>query len=168
MAMLGNTGRAVLTLSLLGPPQLIRVQNVQPAWVAGTAYREGDLVTYVGVTYVCLRAHTAQAGREPPAAPDLWRVFSGSVTEAPAVPQGLAAAADGVNRIVVSWSQVPGATAYDLQADGVLVAGITSPHVHRGLAPGSTHVYRVRSVNDAGSSAWSETVACATDLTSGK
>ncbi|KUH35948.1 MULTISPECIES: carbohydrate-binding protein [Streptomyces] len=42
-------------------------------WSPGTAYRPGDRVTYGGRGYVCLQAHTAQAGWEPPGAPALWR-----------------------------------------------------------------------------------------------
>ncbi|MET9118569.1 carbohydrate-binding protein [Streptomyces longwoodensis] len=42
-------------------------------WAVGTAYRAGDRVTYAGRAYVCLQAHTAQPGWEPPAVPALWR-----------------------------------------------------------------------------------------------
>ncbi|OEJ94927.1 dioxygenase family protein [Streptomyces thermolilacinus] len=42
-------------------------------WTAGTVYRAGDRVTYGGRGYVCLQAHTAQPGWEPPNAPALWR-----------------------------------------------------------------------------------------------
>ncbi|MFJ7956131.1 carbohydrate-binding protein [Streptomyces sp. NPDC096319] len=42
-------------------------------WAAGTAYRAGDAVTHGGRGYVCLQAHTAQAGWEPPNVPALWR-----------------------------------------------------------------------------------------------
>ncbi|MEU2554727.1 carbohydrate-binding protein [Streptomyces sp. NPDC014940] len=42
-------------------------------WAVGTAYRAGDRVTYAGRGYVCLQAHTAQPGWEPPAVPALWR-----------------------------------------------------------------------------------------------
>lgn len=138
-------------------------QNVYPAWAPGVAYRVHDLVSYLGVPYVCWQAHLSRQGLEPPAAPALWRVFSGQETAAPAVPQGLAAVADGPNRIVVSWSLSQGATGYDLLVDGTLVGGAASPYLHKGLATGSTHTYRVRAVNDGGSSAWSEPVTCATD-----
>jgi chitinase len=42
-------------------------------WVAGHAYRAGDTVTYNGVTYRCLQAHTSMAGWEPPNVPALWQ-----------------------------------------------------------------------------------------------
>ncbi|MEU7020555.1 carbohydrate-binding protein [Streptomyces sp. NPDC046203] len=42
-------------------------------WAVGTAYRAGDTVTYGGRAYVCLQAHTAQPGWEPPSVPALWR-----------------------------------------------------------------------------------------------
>ncbi|WP_405871778.1 dioxygenase [Streptomyces zaomyceticus] len=44
------------------------------SWAAGTAYRAGDRVTYGGLVYVCLQAHTGQTGWEPPHVPALWRV----------------------------------------------------------------------------------------------
>ncbi|MFF9622226.1 carbohydrate-binding protein [Streptomyces griseosporeus] len=42
-------------------------------WTVGVTYRAGDRVTYAGRAYVCLQAHTAQPGWEPPAVPALWR-----------------------------------------------------------------------------------------------
>lgn len=44
----------------------------QGTWAAGTAYRVGDQVTYDGVTYRCVQAHTAQPGWNPQDAPSLW------------------------------------------------------------------------------------------------
>src|SRR5262249_49923914 len=42
-------------------------------WQAGTAYKVGDRVTYNGVSYRCLQAHTAIPGWEPPNVPALWQ-----------------------------------------------------------------------------------------------
>ncbi|MER7004039.1 lytic polysaccharide monooxygenase [Dactylosporangium sp. NPDC000555] len=42
-------------------------------WAAGTAYKVGDRVTYNGVTYQCLQAHTAIPGWEPPNVQALWK-----------------------------------------------------------------------------------------------
>ncbi len=42
-------------------------------WAVGTAYTAEARVTYGGRGYVCLQAHTAQPGWEPPNAPALWR-----------------------------------------------------------------------------------------------
>jgi chitodextrinase len=42
-------------------------------WTVGAAYRAGDRVTYAARAYVCLQAHTAQPGWEPPNVPALWR-----------------------------------------------------------------------------------------------
>jgi chitinase len=139
------------------------VESVYPAWVAGVPYKINDLVGYVGITYACIQAHTSRQGLEPPAAPDYWRVYSGPEKAAPSVPQGLATVADGPNRIVVSWNPVQGAASYDLQTDGSIVGGAASPYFHKGLAAASTHTYRVRAVNDGGTSSWSEPVQCATE-----
>jgi predicted carbohydrate-binding protein with CBM5 and CBM33 domain len=42
-------------------------------WTAGRAYQAGDVVTYNGLTYRCLQAHTALPGWEPPNVPALWQ-----------------------------------------------------------------------------------------------
>ncbi|MFD9539578.1 carbohydrate-binding protein [Streptomyces sp. NPDC060022] len=41
-------------------------------WAVGASYRAGDGVTYDGVAYRCLQAHSAMAGWEPPRVPALW------------------------------------------------------------------------------------------------
>lgn len=41
-------------------------------WRAGTSYTAGNRVTYGGVAYRCLQAHTALTGWEPPNVPALW------------------------------------------------------------------------------------------------
>jgi predicted carbohydrate-binding protein with CBM5 and CBM33 domain len=56
-------------------PPTTRPTTAPPAsgtWAAGTAYKPGDVVTYNGVSYRCLQAHTAIAGWEPPNVPALW------------------------------------------------------------------------------------------------
>ncbi|MBO0915036.1 carbohydrate-binding protein [Streptomyces laculatispora] len=42
------------------------------SWASGAVYHAGDRVTYGGVAYRCLQAHTALTGWEPPNVPALW------------------------------------------------------------------------------------------------
>jgi chitin-binding protein len=42
-------------------------------WAAGTTYAVGATVTYGGLSYRCLQAHTALQGWEPPNVPALWQ-----------------------------------------------------------------------------------------------
>lgn len=44
-----------------------------PAWQAWTHYNVGDEVTFNGVTYRCIQAHTSEPGWEPPNVPALWQ-----------------------------------------------------------------------------------------------
>ena len=46
-------------------------------WGPNVSYAVNDTVTYNGVTYRCLQAHTSQVGWEPPIVPALWQVVSG-------------------------------------------------------------------------------------------
>ncbi|MFI7464349.1 M28 family peptidase [Nonomuraea sp. NPDC049646] len=41
-------------------------------WTAYKSYTAGDVVTYQGVSYRCLQAHTSLPGWEPPNVPALW------------------------------------------------------------------------------------------------
>lgn len=43
-------------------------------WAVGVAYKVNDIVTYLGLTYKCLQAHTSQAGWFPSAVPALWQL----------------------------------------------------------------------------------------------
>ena len=45
-------------------------------WEKGIAYAVGDVVAFPkedGTRYICIQAHTSQAGWQPPAAPALWK-----------------------------------------------------------------------------------------------
>ncbi len=72
-----------------------------------------------------------------------------------AVPTGLKTAANSSTQIRVSWNDVVGATAYDIEVDGRLFLNVTAPYIHGGVAAGSTHNYRVRAKSASGQSAWS-------------
>lgn len=136
-----------------------------PPWAAGVAYKVGDGVSYSGVNYTCLQAHTSEVGWEPPNAPALWSVASGSGPTVPAMPTGLTATVNSTSQITVTWNAVSNATGYDLQVDGSTISNATSPYVHNGLATGSTHSYAVRAKNSAGTSAFSTTVSATTQTT---
>ncbi|HZS76792.1 MAG TPA: carbohydrate-binding protein [Ktedonobacteraceae bacterium] len=47
-----------------------------PAWQPWTHYNVGDEVTYNGVVYTCIQAHTSEPGWEPPNVPALWKPAS--------------------------------------------------------------------------------------------
>ncbi|WP_243182912.1 fibronectin type III domain-containing protein [Anaerosolibacter carboniphilus] len=60
------------------------------------------------------------------------------------------------NNITVTWNSVNGATAYDIEVDGNIISnGNSTNYVHAGLTPNTSHSYRVRSINPAGKSEWS-------------
>jgi len=44
-----------------------------PAWAPNVAYHVGDHVSYAGVNYQCLQAHTSIVTWEPPNTPALWQ-----------------------------------------------------------------------------------------------
>ena len=47
-----------------------------PEWKAGTTYKVGDLVSYLGKIYECIYAHTCHIGWLPDQTPTLWKLRS--------------------------------------------------------------------------------------------
>ena len=80
----------------------------------------------------------------------------------PDIPGNLSALPQSTS-ITITWSNVPGATGYDIEVDGALVNnGPNTNYTHSSLAPGTHHTYRVRSVNPGGKSGWSSPVNATT------
>ncbi len=79
----------------------------------------------------------------------------------PAVPTGLAAqtwGSCGAKTIKLTWNDVPGATRYDVERDGVLIASVLNPFIDTVTVDGSVYMYRVRAWNANGVSAWSSAI----------
>ncbi len=69
----------------------------------------------------------------------------------------------GINFIKLSWEETPGATGYELEADGRLIStGKEAYYLHENLEAETTHLYRVRTINAGGSSEWSAYTSCTT------
>ena len=59
--------------------------------------------------------------------------------------------------ITINWDAVDKATGYEIEADGKTInTGISTTYTDEGLNPDSIHKYRIRAINDGGSSEWSE------------
>lgn len=72
------------------------------------------------------------------------------------VPGNIRAEAE-TDKITLSWDAAEGAAAYDVEADGIIVADIAgTSYLHTGLKPNTKHTYRVRSKNSKATSGWSD------------
>ncbi|WP_143813262.1 fibronectin type III domain-containing protein [Paenibacillus sp. RU5M] len=76
----------------------------------------------------------------------------------PAVVTGLSITSATNAAIALKWNAVTGATAYDLEIDGTVVAVSGLVYTKSGLGTNTEHVFRIRSKNAAGVGAWSETI----------
>jgi len=57
--------------------------------------------------------------------------------------------------VTLTWNEVAGATKYEIEADGLVVATVSDPlYVHNGLLGGTSHKYRIRALTDTNVSAW--------------
>ncbi|QOR35899.1 Ig-like domain-containing protein [Clostridium sp. 'deep sea'] len=63
------------------------------------------------------------------------------------------------NQLKINWDTVSGASAYDLEVDGVIQEVIANEFVHNSVTPGSVHSYRVRSKSNLGASDWSSLIS---------
>ncbi|MDA8427737.1 MAG: DUF5666 domain-containing protein [Geobacteraceae bacterium] len=88
----------------------------------------------------------------------------------PAAPAGVTAVG-GTNQVTITWPAVSGASSYNLfwstttgvtPATGTLIANVTSPFVHTGLAASTSYFYVLTALNSVGSSAPSAQVAATT------
>lgn len=94
-----------------------------------------------------------------------WSSYAAETT-LPGIPSYIRTEASD-KQIDIYWDAVPGALTYDLEADGIIVNGLSEPeYEHIDLQPNTIHSYRVRSNGFKGSSDWSETVECPTRLSS--
>ncbi|MCX7922700.1 MAG: fibronectin type III domain-containing protein [Clostridia bacterium] len=80
------------------------------------------------------------------------------------VPQNLSATSAETD-ISLSWLPVEGALGYEIDIDGIVLQSVTEPvYSHTGLAPGTAHTYRVRTLTADGASNWSGVLTKATQL----
>ncbi|MCP1137443.1 fibronectin type III domain-containing protein [Paenibacillus polysaccharolyticus] len=89
-----------------------------------------------------------------------WSEIITGVTQlSVAVPKGTA----DRTSITITWENVAGATSYEIEADGQIVAIVSDPaFVHLDLLPASVHKYRVRAFNDQNTSVWSSALSIRT------
>ncbi|WP_146117081.1 MULTISPECIES: fibronectin type III domain-containing protein [unclassified Paenibacillus] len=88
-----------------------------------------------------------------------------SQTTLPASVSGLSINSATTAAIALRWTTVTGATGYDLEIDGTVVAVSGVAYTKSGLAPNTEHTFRIRAKNASGAGAWSEIIAGMTQLT---
>ncbi|GGO27290.1 chitinase [Microbispora rosea subsp. aerata] len=126
------------------------------AWAPNTWYAVGARVTYNGVDYECIQAHTSLTGWEPPIVPALWKPLgsSGGDTTAPSVPGNLRVTGTTSSSVSLAWNASTdnvGVTGYQVYRGGQLVATVSgTTYTDGGLASGTTYSYTVRARDAAG------------------
>ncbi|GAA4987576.1 chitinase [Nonomuraea thailandensis] len=160
-----------LTAAVVAPPTASAssaVRAVQADWAAWTAYAAGARVTYNGVEYECLQAHTSQPGWEPPNVPALWKVATGGGTDttAPSVPGNLRSTGVTNTSVTLAWNAATdnvAVTGYEIYRGGTLVTTVTgTSHTDTGLAANTAYSYTVRARDAAGNRSANSNTATAT------
>ncbi|NUR84848.1 MAG: chitinase [Nonomuraea sp.] len=146
-----------LTAAVAAPP-IASASTVAfaAAWAPWTAYTAGTTVTYNGVDYVCLQAHTSQPGWEPPNVAALWKVGSGGGTDqtAPSVPGNLRSTGVTDNSVALAWNASTdnvGVSGYEVYRGTTLVTTVTgTTYTDTGLTANTAYSYTVRARDAAG------------------
>jgi chitodextrinase len=131
-------------------------QQLAAAWAPWTAYATGAVVTYNGVDYVCLQAHTSQPDWTPPNVPALWKPGSGGGTDttAPSVPGTLRSTAVTSASVALAWNASTdnvGVTGYNVYRGGTQVGTATgTTYTDSGLSASTAYTYTVRARDAAG------------------
>ncbi len=133
----------------------------------GVVHDNGSATAYTHTGLTQGTTHTYRVRAKNALGTSAWSSPVTAVTDVPPlppdVPAGLTASATSSFSIDVSWSAAARATSYELEVDGTVVdAGAQTSYAHTGIAPSSTHQYRVRAKNGGGTSAWSATVSATT------
>ncbi len=140
------------------------VMLAYPAWAPNTWYAIGARVTYNGVDYECIQAHTSLTGWEPPIVPALWKPVSGGgnpspsptpPSGAPGKPGNPAVTGTTNSSISLSWSASSGTvTGYRVyEGTSVKATGSGTSATISGLGTCTTHTYTVKAYNSNGESA---------------
>ncbi len=70
------------SLVIMAGPAIVNAAD-RGAWAPNVSYAVGDVVTYYGVTYQCIQAHTSLTGWEPSNVPALWQAITQTPTTTP-------------------------------------------------------------------------------------
>jgi chitodextrinase len=143
-------------LATVAPTAYGSVAFAYPAWTEWTAYTVGTRVTYNGVDYECIQAHTSQPDWTPPAVPALWKPVSGGGgdTTAPSVPGNLRSTGVTSSSVSLAWDASTdnvGVTGYDVYRGSTLVTTASgTTYTNTGLAASTSYTYTVRARDAAG------------------
>ncbi|MFC4005893.1 glycosyl hydrolase family 18 protein [Nonomuraea purpurea] len=145
-----------LTAAVVAPPPASSATAAFAAWAPWTAYATGARVTYNGVEYECVQAHTSQPGWEPPNVPALWKPTGGGGTDTspPSVPGNLRSTGVTNTSVALAWNASTdnvGVTGYEVYRGSTLVTTVTgTTHTDTGLTAGTAYTYTVRARDAAG------------------
>jgi len=124
----------------------------------GTILSNGTAITY---THSGLQAETSHTYRvrviNAGGTGRLWSdvVQAATYPNPPETPQ-ITETYTTQSAITINWDAVDKATGYEIEADGKIIStDLETTYTDEGLQPDTSHKYRVRSVNDGGSSEWS-------------
>ena len=144
----------------------------QTAWQPNTSYAAGSQVTYGGLTYSCIQAHTSEIGWEPPNVPALWQPVNpkgtGNCTALPAAPTGLNASSVTSAGATLTWNAASVAsgcsvTSYTVFRNGVAIGTVSgTSYSVTGLSASTTYSFTVSATDVAGTSTQSAAVSVTT------
>lgn len=143
--------------------------------ISATSYDltvDGTIITGVTSPYIhsgleANSAHTYKVRAVNSAGSSDWSAEADATTNPitiASIPINVKALAAGPTLINVTWYTSDGATSYDVLVDGTTTVTdiTTTSYANSGLLVDTTHTYKIRAVNSAGASGWSDEVSATT------
>ncbi len=134
--------------------------------LASATYSDAEVVPGTVYAYRMLAHAENREACSSPLGPCAAAVPEERPCSPPAAPAGLSAAADGLSRVGLAWSPVPGVQGYNVYRSAVRVASLSasaSSWTDSGLSGGSSYEYRVRAHAGGCESASSPAAKVSTD-----
>ena len=123
----------------------------------GNIIDNGALTTYVHSSLLPQTQHTYSVRAKNSGGTSNWssEITQSTLPNPPAIPLNINAVSLR-DSITLTWDSTPGATGYEVEADGNIIDNASSnTFVQSSLIPNTEHTYRVRAKNAGGASSWS-------------
>jgi hypothetical protein len=132
--------------------------------VDGVLVNNGPNTNYIQNSLTPGTHHSYRVRSINPGGKSDWSGYVNTTTQLDTVPVPVnITAVPAQNNIALSWNSVNGASGYDIEVDGVTFDNsVRTTYTHINLAPGTQHIYRIRSKKGGINSDWSAAVVSST------
>ncbi|MBP2001913.1 hypothetical protein J2Z69_002969 [Paenibacillus shirakamiensis] len=124
--------------------------------IDGSVIDNGTDTSYSHKNLTASTAHTYRVRAKTATNLSQWTTLTTKYT-APLMPTNVTSATTNTS-LTLTWPAVAGAASYEVDVDGVIASGVTTPYTKSGLVANTSHTFRIRSKNSGGFSDWTTSI----------